>query len=78
MSYIVNNEECIDCRLCIPECPDEGISVDFGNRGSNNNLGIYKIDPLKCTECIEFNRKSKCAYVCPVVGGLARLEMEHN
>ena len=24
------------------------------------------IDSEKCTECIEFNRESKCAYICPV------------
>lgn len=66
MSFLVDNEQCIDCRLCIPECPDGGISVDFGEHGPYTNLGKYTIDENKCTECIEYNRESKCAAICPV------------
>ncbi len=66
MSFQIDNEQCIDCRLCIPECPDGGISVDFGSAGEFGNTGTYVIDSNKCTECIEFNRESKCAYICPV------------
>lgn len=66
MSFVIDNQQCIDCRLCIPECPDGGISVEFGDDGEYGNSGKYTIDHSKCTECIEFNRESKCAYVCPV------------
>lgn len=62
MSFVIDNEQCIDCRLCIAECPDGGIGISF----NKDERGSYKIDESKCTECIEFNRKSKCAYVCPV------------
>jgi len=66
LAYIIDNEQCIDCRLCIPECPDGGISVVFGADGEYSNSGIYTIDSNKCSECIEFNKKSKCAAMCPV------------
>lgn len=66
MSFFIDNEQCIDCRICIPECPDGGISVNFGKNNSNSNLGVYLIDNNKCTECIEYIRESKCASMCPV------------
>ena len=39
--FTINNEECIDCRLCISECPDSGISVKFGPEGEYSNSGKY-------------------------------------
>lgn len=64
--FTINNEKCIDCRLCITECPDRGISIEYGPKGEFGNDSTYNIDANKCTECIEFNRESKCAYICPV------------
>lgn len=62
MSYIIDKEMCIDCRLCVPECPDGGISItEFLDKPYE-----YEIDGDKCTECIEHNKKSKCLDVCPV------------
>ncbi len=66
MSFSIDNEQCIDCRLCINECPDGGVSVKFGEEGECGNSGVYTIDKNKCTECIEFNKVSKCADICPV------------
>jgi NAD-dependent dihydropyrimidine dehydrogenase PreA subunit len=39
MSFIIDNEQCIDCRLCIAECPDGGISISFNEEeiGNKNN-----------------------------------------
>ena len=58
MTYKIITEECIDCRLCIPECPDGGIS-------RNEETGLYYIDKTACTECIEIGF-SQCANICPV------------
>ena len=58
MSYLILKEECIDCRLCIPECPDKGIS-------RNEVTAEYTIDKDSCTECIEL-QYSQCADICPV------------
>ncbi len=43
-------EDCIECGVCIPECPEGAIT-----EGSP-----YVIDPKLCTEC------GACAEVCPV------------
>ena len=50
-------EDCINCDVCEPECPNEAISM---------GPEIYIIDPLKCTECVGFYDSSKCAEICPV------------
>jgi ferredoxin len=36
-------EECINCDVCEPECPNEAIS---------QGIEFYEIDPMKCTECV--------------------------
>ena len=36
-------DECINCDVCEPECPNQAISM-----GSD----FYQIDPAKCTECV--------------------------
>lgn len=62
MAMKIIKEDCIDCSLCIPECPDGGISILQINERQYEHV----IDSYKCTECIEFNKKSKCLNVCPV------------
>jgi len=51
------NEECINCGVCEPECPNESIS---------EGETIYDIDPEKCTECVGFFDEPQCIAVCPV------------
>jgi ferredoxin len=50
-------DECINCDVCEPECPNEAIS---------QGQEIYQIDPLKCTECVGHFDKPQCREVCPV------------
>lgn len=50
-------EECINCDVCEPECPNEAIS-----QGEE----IYEIDPDLCTECIGHYDEPQCVEVCPV------------
>ena len=50
-------DECINCDVCEPECPNDAISM-----GSE----IYVIDPKKCTECIGHFDEPQCVVVCPV------------
>ena len=50
-------EECINCGVCLPECPNEAIT-----EGSE----IFQIDPVLCTECVGFHDEEQCAVVCPV------------
>ena len=50
-------DECINCDVCEPECPNGAIS-----QGED----IYVIDPKWCTECVGHFTKSQCVEVCPV------------
>ncbi len=56
MSLIIT-DECINCDVCEPECPNEAIS-----QGEE----IYEIDPSKCTECVGHYDTPQCVEVCPV------------
>jgi ferredoxin len=50
-------DECINCDVCEPECPNGAIS-----RGEE----IYEIDPDRCTECVGHFKTPQCVEVCPV------------
>ena len=50
-------DECINCDVCEPECPNDAISP--GDE-------IYEIDPNLCTECVGHFETSQCVEVCPV------------
>lgn len=50
-------DECINCDVCEPECPNGAIY-----QGEE----IYEIDPNKCTECVGHFDEPQCQQVCPV------------
>ncbi len=54
---LIITDECINCDVCEPECPNGAISM-----GSQ----IYVIDPKLCTECVGHFATSLCVEVCPV------------
>ncbi|MFV1957585.1 MAG: YfhL family 4Fe-4S dicluster ferredoxin [bacterium] len=54
---LIITEECIDCGVCEPECPN--LAITQGDE-------IYIIDPALCTECIGSFDEPQCADVCPV------------
>ncbi|MFK5949477.1 MAG: YfhL family 4Fe-4S dicluster ferredoxin [Methylococcales bacterium] len=56
MSLIID-EECINCDVCEPECPNGAIS-----QGED----IYEINPDLCTECVGHHDVPQCIEVCPV------------
>ncbi len=56
MSLIIT-DECINCDVCEPECPNEAIFL---------GQEIYEIDPRKCTECVGHFDDPQCVQVCPV------------
>lgn len=56
MAYKITSD-CITCGACEPECKNEAIK---------EGQDIYVIDPDKCTECVGWFEKQKCAEVCPV------------
>ena len=50
-------DECINCDVCEPECPNEAIF-----QGDE----IYEINPDLCTECVGHYDEPQCVEVCPV------------
>lgn len=50
-------DDCINCDVCEPECPNEAIFM---------GPEIYEIDPNKCTECVGHYDEPQCQQVCPV------------
>ena len=56
MSLLIN-DECINCDVCEPECPNSAIT-----QGDE----IYEIDPNLCTECVGHFEEPTCIEVCPV------------
>lgn len=54
---LIITDECINCDVCEPECPNDAISLgEF----------IYVIDPGRCTECVGHFNEPQCQQVCPV------------
>jgi len=54
---LIITDQCINCDVCEPECPNGAISM---------GAEIYEIDPLKCTECVGHFDSPQCQIVCPV------------
>jgi len=54
---LIITDDCINCDVCEPECPNEAIF-----EGDE----IYEIEPSKCTECIGHYDEPQCQLVCPV------------
>ena len=50
-------DECINCDVCEPECPNDAIY-----QGDE----IYEIEPSKCTQCVGHYDEPQCQQVCPV------------
>jgi len=50
-------DDCINCAVCEPECPNEAIF---------EGEEIYEIDPARCTECVGHFDEPQCQLVCPV------------
>jgi len=50
-------DECINCAVCEPECPNGAIY---------EGEDIYEIDPALCTECVGHFDEPQCQQVCPV------------
>jgi ferredoxin len=50
-------DECINCDVCEPECPNGAIA---------QGVEIYVIDAHRCTECVGHFDEPQCRKVCPV------------
>jgi ferredoxin len=50
-------DECINCDVCEPVCPNDAIYQGHT---------IYEIDANLCTECVGHFDKPQCVTVCPI------------
>ena len=50
-------EECINCDVCAPVCPNEAIY---------QGEMIFEIKPEHCTECVGHFSEPQCVAICPV------------
>jgi ferredoxin len=50
-------DECINCDVCEPVCPNTAIY---------QGADIYEINPDLCTECVGHFDEPQCVSVCPV------------
>lgn len=66
-------DKCINCDMCVPECPNTAISPGDS---------IYQIDSGRCTECVGHYQTPGCQKVCPIpntiVKDLAHPESEEQ
>jgi ferredoxin len=56
MSLMIT-DECINCDVCEPVCPNEAIY---------QGQDIYEINPALCTECVGHFDAPQCVEVCPI------------
>ena len=56
MSLLIT-DECINCDVCEPECPNTAIAA---------GAEIYEINGNQCTECVGHYDTPQCVEVCPV------------
>jgi len=54
---LIITEDCINCAVCEPECPN--LAIFEGEE-------IFEIDPNRCTECVGHFDEPQCQMVCPV------------
>jgi ferredoxin len=56
MSLMIT-DECINCDVCEPVCPNNAIY---------QGQDIYEINPDLCTECVGHFDAPQCVEVCPI------------
>ncbi|MBL4851526.1 MAG: YfhL family 4Fe-4S dicluster ferredoxin [Gammaproteobacteria bacterium] len=54
---LIITDECINCDVCEPECPNDAIY---------EGTEIYIIESKLCTECVGHFDTPQCVEVCPV------------
>jgi ferredoxin len=53
---LIITDACTACDACEPVCPNEAIA---------EGMPIYRIDALRCTECVGAEDEPQCIEVCP-------------
>ena len=54
---LIITDECINCDVCEPVCPNGAIRP---------GALVYEIDPERCTECVGHFAEPQCQAICPV------------
>jgi len=51
------DESCINCDMCVPECPSDSIAMDDKH---------YQINADTCIRCEHYYDSPNCEAVCPL------------
>ncbi len=54
-------DECINCGVCEPECPNQAIFFA-------DELDYFRIRAGRCTECVGSFDEPQCKKLCPIDG----------
>lgn len=62
---LIITQKCIQCDICVPECPSNAISM---------SKDFYTINIQRCTECIGIYSRPNCQKVCPINNAITRIK----
>lgn len=68
MSLMIT-EYCINCDMCVPECPNNAISFSDINKN-------YYINQDSCTECRGYYIQPNCQKVCPINKAIIKVKQK--
>lgn len=60
--FVWIDDSCINCDMCVPECPSDAIHMDSGAMGT----GHYQINEQTCIRCEHYYPSPTCIEVCPI------------
>lgn len=55
--YLWIDDSCINCDMCVPECPSDSIAMATKH---------YQINPDTCIRCRDYYPSPTCIEVCPL------------
>lgn len=67
MSLMIT-EFCVNCEMCVPECPNNAIYFDDIKKS-------YSINQVSCTECMGYYRIPNCKKICPISKAIIKIKV---
>lgn len=61
---VVIDSSCINCDMCVPECPSDSIAFPVDEQGNKGKH--YQINNDTCILCEDYYPTPNCIDVCPI------------